>query len=325
MILIGSISYMWIENWSFLDALYMTVMTLTTIGFAEVHPLSKLGRLFTIFFSLMGFFILAGSITILSSAIVEGNVLGIIRRKKMFKKISKTKKHIIICGAGRIGKHVIHEVMKSKKKFVVIDHDKNYIDELMKTKGLTEKNGDFLFIEGDATKEEILIQAGITNASGLISCLAEDSQNLFISLTAKHLNPKIKVSAYVIEEQNTEKFFMIGVDEVVSGNFIIGKRLAISMMKENILSFLDQVTFVGEQAYYLGDVTLKDNSPISGKSLREAAITQNVGLLVFAIKSFNTNKYQFNPNPNSILKMGDVLVVMGTSNDLEKLEKYVNN
>ena len=322
MILIGTFGYMMLEKWNFLDSIYMTIITLTTIGFQEVHPLSSAGRIFTLVFALIGFSILAGSISILSSAIIEWRVIERYRRKKMFDKIKKFKKHIIICGAGRIGKYVILEMLKSKKEFVVIDHEPSYIQQIIKELNLGEK--DLYFIEGDATKEEILLQAGIMNAEGLISCLPEDSQNLFICLTAKSLKQNLKVTSFVIEEQNTSKFFLIGVDEVVSGNFIIGKRLALSMMNENILSFLEQVTYIEKQAYYLGNVDVKSHSSLIGKTLKDANIGHNVGLLIFAIKKAGETQYEFNPKSDHIVQTGDVMIALGSQHDLEKLENYIN-
>lgn len=324
MIFLGTLGFMFIEGWNFLDSIYMTIIILTTIGFQEVHPLTGHGKIFTMIFSLIGFSILAGSISILSSAIIEGKVISIYRRKRMQKRISKLKKHTIICGAGHIGKHVIREIVNLKEEFVVIDHAGELLAQTQAELEAHFKSGEFLYLEGDAGREEVLLQAGIEQAAGLISCLPQDAQNLLICLTAKTMNPKLKIASFVIEEQNSSKFFRIGVDEVVSGNFLIGKRLALSVKNSNIISFLDQVTYINKEPFYLEEVELLTSSPLAGKMLKDTGIAKETGLLIIAVKKKHGQKYDFNPKADTCLDFGDILITIGPEGDLEKLKKYVN-
>ncbi len=323
----GTVGYMLLEHWSMMDALYMTIMVLTTIGFSEVHQLSFLGRVFTIFFSLIGFGIFAALISVFSSFIIEGYLSKDRRRRRMLKKIAKLKNHFIICGAGKIGRHVILSFMEMRKPFVVIDSEEKYMEAILKEH--SDKNllgSNYLFLQGDATREDILKQAGVKQATGLISCLPEDSQNLFICLTAKNLNPALKISTQVLEEVNMDKFYMIGVDEVVSSDFVIGKRLSSSITNPNISSFLEQTSFLGEenQAFFVGDVVVGEQSPVIGKNLRNSEIYANTQMLIFALRRGDAGFYEFNPNPETVLKAGDVLISFGSKEDLNKLDHYVN-
>lgn len=323
---LGVFGYSILEHWNLIDSLYMTVMVLTTIGFSEVHKLSLGGKIFTMIFSLIGFGIFAGLISIFSSSIMENYLRSDRRREKMLKKIENIKDHFIVCGAGKIGRHVIRSLVEMKKAFVMIDTEEKYIESILKEN--TAKNfiqSDYLFLQGDATREEILRQAGIERAAGLITCLPEDSQNLFICLTAKNVNPKIRISTQVLEEVNMDKFYMIGVDEVVSSDFVIGKRLSSSLTQPNVSSFLEQTSFLGEnQAFFVGDVVIGENSSIIGKTLKTSQIYANTGLLIFAMKRGDEGFYEFNPNSDAVLQKGDVLITFGSGEDLAKLEKYVN-
>ncbi len=322
MTLSGTVIYSLIEGWDLLDSLYMTVNVLTTIGFNEVAPLSRWGKVFTIFYSLAGFFILAGAISVISSHVIEHYVLGDRRIKKMLKQIKKMKNHFIICGSGKVGRHVIRAMMESKKSFVVVDSEEKYQGTFYED---LHNTPDYLFVKGDATREEILLEANVDQAYGLVSCLPEDHQNLFIALTAKKINPNIHISTYVKEENNISKFYHVGVDEVVSGDFVIGKRLATSLLNKNIAAFIEQTTMVGEdEAFFLGDVVIRDNSQVIGRTIRGANIFQKVGLLIFAIKRADTQKYVYNPDPNTILRKGDVLMTFGSEQDIADLEKYIN-
>lgn len=321
MIVLGTITYILLENWNVLDSLYMTVIVLTTIGFSEVHPLSVNGRIFTIIFSLIGFGILAVAISILSSSIIEGDILGNRRRKKMLQNMKRLKNHLIVCGAGKVGKHVITSIREAKRSFVAIDITESALSQYHEENGTS----DCFFIQGDATDEKILQQAGVERAYGLISCVRDDAKNLFICLTAKKLNPNIKISSYVIDEVNMSKFYMVGADEVVSGDFVIGKRLIVSLLNENIASFLEQTNYVSaDEAFFLGDVVVSDNSRLINKSIREADIYRKVGLLIFAYKSHSDNSFTFNPDASIVLNAGDTLVTFGSQDDLERLKKFVN-
>lgn len=322
MMLSGTLVYTLIEGWSLLDSLYMTVNVLTTVGFNEITPLSRPGKIFTIFFAVSGFLLWASAISVISGSIIQNYILRDRRHQKMLKKISNMKDHFIICGSGKVGRHVIRAMKESRRKFVVIDTEEKYQGSFYEELHILP---DQLFVKGDATREETLLEANISHAYGLVSCLPEDHQNLFIALTAKKLNPQVHISTYVKEEINISKFYHVGVDEVVSGDFVIGKRLATSLLNKNVAAFLEQTVMLGEdEAFFLGDVVVRENSPVIGRSIRGADIFRQIGLLIFALKRSDSPKYIYNPDPDTILRTGDVLMTFGSESDIARLEKYIN-
>ncbi len=323
MILVGTTMYTWIEGWSVFDSLYMTVIVLTTIGFQELHPLSRNGRIFTIVFSLSGYFLLAASISILISSIIESDFLNNRRRKRMFDRISRLRNHIIICGAGKVGGHVTDSLLQARKPFVLIDTDPAVFERFAQRRKIETRN--LLTITGDATKEEILQQAGVEKAFGIITCVRNDAVNLFIALTAKKLNPNIRISSYVMDEVNIKKFYHIGADDVISGDFVIGKRLTASMLNPNIALFIEQTNALGENdSFFVGNVTIGDRSPHVNKTIREADIFRQVGLLIFALRKKDSAKFMFNPDAATLLEHGDTLITFGSQNDVARLERYIN-
>ncbi len=217
----GTIGYCIIEKWDILDSLYMTVIVLTTIGFHEVHPLSTNGRIFTIIFSIFGFISFIGIISLISVSILEEYLHGNFRRKQMEKKLKYFKNHIIVCGLGRIGHYVIEELIELDEDFVGIDADEKVVNKVLDNLNLKE----YIGIVGDATEEEILIKAGIERAKALICCVRDDVRTLFIALTAKKLNPDINIVSFVIDEKTMEKLRMIGVRNIISGDYIVAKKL----------------------------------------------------------------------------------------------------
>jgi voltage-gated potassium channel len=314
---------MLIEEWELLDALYMTCIIITTIGFKEVRELSDSGRIFTLIFAIINFIILAGSLSIISSAIVEGRIIGIYRRRRMLREISKMKKHIIVCGAGKIGKHVIRELFSHGKHYVVIDENTDMIEHLQTAEG--GRNRELPALVGNPTREEILLAAGIENAEGLVACMPEDAQNIFIAMTAKKLNPKLRIVSQAGDEVDVPKFFMVGVDEVVSGDFIIGRKLAMGMLASNVTAFLDQVNFLnGKETLYLGDADIPMRSRFAGKALRDAGIPQATGVLVIAIRKHGSSEFLFNPTSETILEAGDALIFMGSNDNQVRLRKYLS-
>lgn len=323
MVVIGTTSYRLIEGWSFLDSLYMTVIVLTTIGFQEVHPLSHGGKIFTICFSLVGYFLLAGSITLIITSIIESDYLQIRRRKRMFDKISRLRDHIIVCGAGKVGGHVTDSLVKAHKPFVLIDSDPSVFERIAVREHIESRR--LLSIAGDATKEEVLLQAGIVRAKGIITCVRNDAVNLFIALTAKKLNPSIRISSYVMDEVNISKFYHVGASDVISGDSVIGKRLGDSMLNSNVAAFIEQTNMLGENdSFIVGDVTLKERSPHVNHTIREADIFRKAGLLIFALRKKGSQKFSFNPDAATLLQAGDTLITFGSESDIARLERYIN-
>jgi voltage-gated potassium channel len=322
-IILGTSLYSWIEGWNLLDSLYMTVLVLTTIGFREVQPLSPGGTVFTIVFSLVGFIFLAGFISLFSSNILEILLSEKRKGKRMQNKINKLKDHIIVSGSGKLGRHIIGSFLDQRQDFVVID----VAEHLFKLLGPEESldKHPWNYVEGDPTEEEFLRRTGIAKAAGIITCMPQDAQNLFIGVTAKKLCPKIKWTTVVNDENNSTKFTTVGADDVVRGDFVIGNRLANSMVNQNLFSFLEQTTpLEGSTGLIVGAVRLSPSSPLKGQHLKDSKINEELGLLIFAIKKKEADSYTLNPAPHTLLEEEDVLISLGTPSQIQSLEKYTN-
>lgn len=318
---IGTFGYHWIEKWSWFDALYMSLIVMTTIGFSEIYPLSKAGRFFTIFYALGSITFFVGILSLLGAQIIENYLSTTNRRKQMLKELFQIRQHSIVCGCGKVGKHVIETLINEKKHFVGIDINPKILEQLKNELPIDPK---WLF-EGDATDEQILLQTGIERASAIFCCVRDDIKNLFIAMSAKQLNPNIKIATYVIDDKNIRKFQQIGVDEIIWGDFLIGKHLATSLLNKHFLSFLGELENPKpeKENVFVGEVIIEPESHLIGKNLRDAAIYQKTGLLVFAIKRGNVPLY--NPDPiNILLESGDRLIVMGNEEQIRTLDKYVN-
>jgi voltage-gated potassium channel len=299
----GITGYMSIERWSLLDSLYMTVITLASVGFMEVHPLSNTGRVFTIFLILCGSGVLIYGISVITAFIVEGELTDILRRRKMLKKIDQLKGHYIICGADQTGRYVMEELLKTKKDFVVIEKDPE------KIKGLIEQN--IICVEGDATQDAVLQKAGIQKAKGFITSLHSDAENLFVVITAKRLNPSLRVISKAIEEESEMKIRMVGADGVVMPNFIGGLRMVSEMIRPSVVNFLDIMLRAKDQTIRIEEIDLLKESPFVGRTLEETGIMSVEGVTVVALKDKVQDTYIFNPSKTTVLNADNLIVAMG--------------
>src|SRR3972149_2536720 len=227
----GVIGYHLIEGWSLFDALYMTVITLATVGYGEIHTLPHAGRIFTIFLIFGGMGILLYGVTEMTAFVVEGEMTGYLRRRTMKQRIGKLSNHYILCGWGLKGEHVLDELLRTKRQCVVVEIDANKVIRLH------ERNA--MVVEGDATHDDILIIAGIERAAGLVATLPTDKDNLFVVITARGLNPKLRIVAKVDEIGTREKFLRSGANTTVSTNFIGGLRMASELIRPDAVNFLD--------------------------------------------------------------------------------------
>lgn len=304
---IGTAGYMLIEQWQFLDALFMTVITLATVGYGEVHALSDPGRIFSIFLILTGMSILLYSVSAITSFFIEGELSQFFRRKKMIKKISQLKEHYIVCGAGRTGVNIISELAKTRRDFVIIDTDKRQL----------EKYGDSLYVEGDSTDEEILNAAGIEHAAGLFAVLPSDEGNLFLIITAKGLNRNIKIIAKCETAQSAKKLLAAGAISVVRPNLIGGMRMVSEMIRPKVVSFLDKMLKQDRGDLRVEEVRVRKG--FSG-SISDIPIEKS-GALLLAVVSLN--KYKFNPPKSLSLVTGDILIVMGNCEQVAALQSMI--
>lgn len=311
----GTVGYQIIEGWSFIEALYMTIITISTVGFKEVGQLSNAGRIFTIFLILGGIIVITSGISLIFSSIIEGTFGEIIRRQRMEKKLAKIKNHFIICGFGAVSEDVVNEFIRENKPFVLIEKDKNVLNKLLK-----EFPG-ILFVIGDATDDEILKNAQIEKAKGILAVLGKTADNLYICLSARSLNPKLRIIARVIESESIDKLKKAGADYVFSPEKIGGIRLAAAALKPAVTSFLDAIIRGEYLDLVLNEVEVQEHSSIVRKTLKESEISKNIGIIISAIKSATTDKLIFNPSSKTIINPSDILIVFGSSDQIKQLKK----
>ncbi len=311
----GTAGYQIIEGWTFIEALYMTIITISTVGFKEVGQLSNGGRIFTIFLILGGIVVITSGISLIFSSIIEGTFGEIIRRQRMEKKLARIKSHFIICGYGAVGEDVVNEFIRENKPFVLIEKDKLILDKLLKEFPNT------IFVIGDATDDEILKNAQIEKAKGILAVLGKTADNLYICLSARSLNPKLRIIARVIESESIDKLKKAGADYVFSPEKIGGIRLAAAALKPAVTSFLDAIIRGEYLDLVLNEVEVQEHSSIARKTLKESEISKNIGVIISAIKSANMDKLNFNPSSKTIINPGDILIVFGSLDQIKQLKK----
>jgi voltage-gated potassium channel len=311
---IGTAGYVLLEKWTIHEAAYMVVVTLFTVGFKEVRPLDTAGEIFTmaIIITGVGTAIYAGGKAV--ELIVEGELAGYQKRKRMEKKIRELKEHYIICGFGRVGHQVAETFRSSGLQFVVLDSKKETADELeqMGAPGIV----------GDATSDSILTDAGIMTAKGLVACSDSDVVNVFITLSARALNPKLFIVARAGLKDTEKKLLMAGANRVLSPYYISGKRMAALATQPVTSDFLDLVTHGGGVDFKLYEIAIPENSKIVDKTIKESEIRNSSGVAVLAIKK-SDGSFNLQPKASSRIDKNDVLVLIGTQEQYERLEKMI--
>lgn len=299
----GITGYVYLEGWSIFDAFYMTVITLSSVGFGEVHDLSVPGRVFTTFLILCGTGVLVYGISVITAFIVEGELSDVLRRKKMDRKIEKLAGHYIVCGANQTGGYVVEELLKTKRSFVVIEKDPE------KIKGLIDKN--ILCIQGDATHDAVLLAAGIEKSAGLITSLHTDAENLLVVVTVKRLNPSVRIISKAVEEESEQKLRMAGADGVVLPNFIGGLRMASEAVRPSVVTFLDTMLRNKDRTVRIENIEITPDSPYRGKALKDTCLYEKEGVCVVAIMIKPAGEYIINPSKTMVLNENNILIVMG--------------
>lgn len=304
--LTGTIGYHFIEGWPLLEALYMTIISMTTVGYGEILPLSHTGRIFTMTLLLASIGTVGYVVSMIATFLLEGEFNRVLWGRRMDKRISELADHVIVCGGGPTGRRIAEEFYKTGTAFVVIEQSLEALEHVFQQCG-----EQVLHLQGDATQDETLLLVGIDRARGLVAALGDDKANVFVVLSARSLNPKLRIISRVVEEENIPKLIKAGADEVVSPNAIGGLRMASLMLRPSVVDFLDQMLNVQDQTLRLEEVRVREVSGMAGRTLREADIGRRFGLLVVAIKS-DQYGYRFNPNTQTALDLDDVLIVMGT-------------
>ncbi len=315
LLLIGTTGYMMInDNWDWLDALYMTFISFSTVGFKEVGSLTPAGRVFTMIIILFGIVIISMLSASVTSWFVQNELLLKRKKQRMMKQIAQLKEHIILCGAGDTGKTVIKEFVQAKKDFVIIEDNMEVIEALQ------EFYPKLFFIHGDATKDEILEEANIKQARVLISALSMDADNLFVVVSARALNPNMTIISRAVDPSTEDKLYKAGANYVISPNIVEGTRMASVLLRPTVVSFIEVMMRGGEDlSLRMEEIDIPRGSSLIGKTLQEAQIPQRSGLIIIAIKKGKDSHWLFNPSSTQLLEENDRLIVLGDSEKMDKL------
>jgi voltage-gated potassium channel len=297
-LLFGTAGYALIERWTLFDALYMTVITVASVGFGEVHPLSAAGRVFTIVLIVVGLGTAAYSFSTITAFIVEGDLGHLWEKRKMERRIAGLRDHVIVCGGGETGRHIARELLQTRTAFVCVERDPAQVETLLRVGEAT------LCIVGDATDQDVLTRARVTAARGLIACMAADKDNLFAVLTARELNPGLRIVSRVVADAAGPKLVRAGADAVVSVPTIGALRIASEMIRPHVVNVLDAMlresSGVRVQEIAVGEAT-------ASRTLGSLRLRERAGITVFALRERQTLGYRFNPPPDWPLHAGDVL------------------
>lgn len=315
----GTVGYWYIgeQQYSVLDALYMTVITVATIGYGEIVDLSHSpgGRVFTMFIAVAGIGVMSYMLTNFTALIVEGELVKPFKRREMEKVASNSRDHFIVCGLGGMGLHIINELRATKRPHVAVEVNRATADRIAET----YKNE--IVTEGDATDNETLLKAGIQHARGLFAVTGDDNQNLVISLTAKQLNPSARVVARCNDLKNSEKIKRVGAEAVVSTTFIGGLRMASEMVRPTVVSFLDIMMRDKDKNLRIEEIPVAHD--LAGKSILSLNLKKHRGTLLLATRSGDA--WTYNPADEYIIKPGDVLVLMTTPDEHQELERLIGH
>lgn len=312
--IVGIVGFRMISNYSWVDAFYMTVITITTVGFGEVQPLDPKGKIFTSLLILSSIFIVGYAISIITEYLLSKNNIGNLRQKKMNKQIKKLKNHTIVCGFGRNGKQAAHKLLAYNQPFVIIEKNDNVIEHC--------NVEEFLFISGNANDDEVLMQAGIDKAYTIICALPNDADNLFIVLSARQMSKDLKIISRATEETSLKKLKLAGADNVILPEKIGGDHMASLVVTPDLIEFLDNLTVSG------GDDSMNvEQLPFKKlckdeieRPIFELDIRKKTGCSIIGYKT-ESGEYIVNPEPSTIIRKNSILILIGRPQQIEKLKK----
>ncbi len=308
-LMLGTLGYMLIEGWSFLDSMYMTVITITTVGYREVGSVDEPGKFFTMVVIFMGMGIMAYTVGMVAQAMVEFQLKAILGRRKLGMKIKSIRNHYIICGYGRIGRIITNELKAHKIPFLVLDSRLEMKETL--------DHDETPYLIGDATNEEVLTEAGIGKAKGLVSVVTSDADNLFITLTARVLNPNLFILARADEDHTQRKLLRAGANRVVQPYLIGGQRMAQTIIRPAVTDFLELSVQDKDIKLKMEEMAVGETSRLKDVTLVDSGIRQEMNVIIVAIRE-KGGEMVFNPSSHTRIQAGDTLIALG---DLENLTK----
>ena len=312
LIVSGILGYMSIEGWDLLDSIYMTIITLSTVGYGEVREIGPGGRIFTVFLIVFGLFIITYLVGLVAEALVAVEIRAVLGRRKVGKKIKSLKDHYIICGYGRIGRIICNGLIGKSIPLIIIEKDESVREQL--------ELDNLLYLDGDATDEDTLIEAGIEMAKGLVSVVSSDAENLYICLTARELNSRLYILSRAEDEISERKLLRAGADKVVLPYMLGGRRMVQAIIRPTVSDFLESAVHDRNFELDIEEIAAGEDSPLIERTLVDSGIRQEMDIIIIGIKQKDDTMI-FNPSSQTKINRGDTLIAMGTNKDLEKLRK----
>lgn len=315
-VVLGTVGYRLLEGWGWLESLYMTVITVFTVGYREVGPLSTAGTAFTMLIIVVGVGAILYGLGRMAQFVVGEQLTGVFRRRTVKRQVDRLEGHFIICGYGRVGQAVARQFLAHGAKFVVIEKD-------LDSAAQAEAEG-LLIVRGDATADEVLEAAGVRRAKGLVAAVGSDAGNIYVTLSARVLNPALLIVARAASDDTVSKLERAGADHVVSPYGIGGKRMATLMLKPMVSDYLEVVTGGGELEFRVEEFALRENSAAVGQTIGDLAVRRKTGASILAVRRSATGVFDTNPSPETRLGPGDVIIAIGTPVEIGRLEELLH-
>ena len=311
MIAIGAVGFRDFEEFSWLDSFYTSAQTVTTVGYGDLTPITKGGRLFAIILMLTGVGTVLYALTVLAQAVIQSEMVHDLDRRRKLKEMEKLEGHYIVCGAGRVGRRILRNLERQNLPHVIIERDEHRLSEV-------DQDISHVIV-GDATSEENLIRAGVRNAKGLASCLPDDAANVYVVLTARGLNPDLHIVARAVEEQAEPTLIRAGASRVVAPTIIGSQSMARALLKPAIADFMDSIVAETLDLVF-EEVAIDAASPYSGKLLKDTNIMSELSLIVVAVRR-KDGELAFQPKGDTVIQDGDLLIVIGKAESVHRLVK----